>query len=78
MRYLLTNGDFDLVDIAGNRGHRTRDRGDWGDGNHRDVLLGFPVGGFDEGREHFSLVVVCSRSRRERVVVCSRSRRVVG
>lgn len=51
---LFADSNLYFVEIAGSRGHRTRYRGEWGDGNHRDMLFGFPVGGFDERREHFS------------------------
>ena len=53
VRDLLADSNLYFVEIAGNRGHRTRDRGVWGDGNHRDMLLGFPVGALYQIAYHF-------------------------
>ena len=45
MRNLLANGDFHLYRLV--RIEWREQSYDWG------MLLGFPVGGFDKGREHF-------------------------
>lgn len=68
MGYAGADSNLYFVEIAGSRGHRTRDRGDWGDGNHRDVLFGFPVGALYQIAYHmcFSIWLPAPRMARHR------------
>lgn len=65
VRDLFSNADFNLYQFAGLEWREER--------YDRDMLFGFPVGGFDEGREHFVYFLSCRRSGKSRTLkgVCS-------